>query len=122
MILVDTSVWVDHLRETDEHQYLLVDEQVLMHPWIAGELALGGLHADSEASRLLRRLPPSTVATETELAILIEHEHLAGTGIGYVDSQLLAATRLSSDALPWTRDRGLDPVANRLGLGYRSPL
>jgi predicted nucleic acid-binding protein len=117
VILVDTSVWVDHLRAGNRTlTRLLEDGTVLSHPWIIGELALGGLNRRREILGLLDALPPSIVASEDEVLALIEREQLSGTGIGYIDAGLLAAARLTPDTTIWTRDRRLEEVAARLGL------
>lgn len=116
MILVDTGVWVDHLRTGDSTLAGLLERgDVLGHPWVKGELALGHLRQWVTTLRLLSRLPQATVATDSEVLTLIETHNLQGTGIGYVDTQLLAATRLSPDAMLWTRDRRLAATAKRLG-------
>lgn len=116
MILVDTSVWVDHLRIGDpELAALLQDGRVLVHPWVVGELALGQLWGRSEVLGLLQNLPHATVATDLEVLNLIEARHLFGLGIGYVDAHLLAATLLTGAGL-WTRDKRLAAAASRLGL------
>ena len=121
MILVDTSVWIDHLRIGDPQLTVLLEEaQVLAHPWVIGELALGQLSRRSEILGLLSNLPQTTVATETEVMTLVETQHLFGRGIGYVDTHLLAATLLTTDASLWTRDRRLAAVAADLGISYRT--
>lgn len=120
MILVDTSVWVDHLRSGDtELAALLEGGAVLAHTWVIGELALGSLTHRSEVSSLLEGLPRAVVADEAELMTLIEQQSLSGSGIGYVDAQLLAATRLTPDSRLWTRDKRLAAVSARLGVGHR---
>jgi hypothetical protein len=116
VILVDTSVWIDHLRTGDPQLTVLLQEaQVLAHPWVIGELALGQLSRRSEILGLLSNLPQATVATETEVMTLIESQHLFGRGIGYVDTHLLAATLLTTGASLWTRDKRLAAVAAELG-------
>jgi len=116
VILVDTSVWVDHLRTGQSTLVqLLEDGVVLGHPWIVGELALGSLSQRHEVIRLLRSLPQATVATDEEIMTLIDRHRLYGLGIGYVDSQLLAATKLTADAELWTGDRRLAVGASHLG-------
>jgi predicted nucleic acid-binding protein len=118
MILADTSVWVDHLKKGNrELTRLLDDALVVMHPWVLGELALGGV--SSRTLGLLAALPAATSATEDELLDFITRERLAGSGIGYVDTQLLAATRLTSRARLWTLDSKLKAVAERLSLVHR---
>ncbi|MGH3589027.1 MAG: type II toxin-antitoxin system VapC family toxin [Pseudonocardia sp.] len=120
MILVDTSVWVDHLRSGDSELVSQLDHgAVLAHPWVIGEIALGNLSHRDEVLGLLHGLPRANVATDDEVLILIQRETLYGTGIGYVDAQLLAAARLTPDALLWTRDKGLSRAAARLGLAFK---
>lgn len=121
MILVDTSVWVDHLRAGNATlTNLLQRDAILAHPWVVGELALGNLRQRDEVIALLMGLPQATVATTTEILALIEQEQLYGTGIGYVDAQLLAATRLTGDTALWTADRRLVAAAARLGCAFDS--
>lgn len=116
MILVDTSVWVDHLRSTDEIlRELLERSQVVMHPAVFGELSLGNLPRREEVLRLLHGLPRAVVATDAEVAELIESSGLHGRGIGYVDASLLASARLST-ALLWTRDGRLARAARELSV------
>ncbi len=117
MILVDTSIWVDHLRIGDPKlAAFLQDGQVLTHPCVIGELALGQLSRRSEILGLLRNLPQAKAATDAEVLDLIENQHLFGLGIGYVDAHLLAATMLTTGAGLWTRDKRLVVVAVHLGL------
>ena len=119
MILVDTTVWVDHFRDGDPLLGRLLERgEVLAHPWVTGELALGHLRSRAETLRLLGQLPQATVATAAELLAFIERHELAAVGIGYVDAQLIASTRLTADAQLWTRDRGLRAAAERLGAAY----
>ena len=119
MILVDTTVWIDHLRDNDPHLAGLLDAgAVLGHPWVTGELALGSLQNRVELLRLLDDLAQATIATATEVRELVEQQELFSLGIGYVDAQLLAATMLTADAALWTRDRRLHAAAQRLGMAY----
>lgn len=119
MIVVDTGVWIDHLRDDDEHLGSLLDRgAVLGHPWVTGELALGGIGNRAEILRLLDDLPQASVATADEIRELVEQHELFGLGIGYVDAQLLAATMLTAAAKLWTRDRRLQAAADRLKLVY----
>ncbi len=119
MILVDTSVWIDHLRDGDPKLAALLDQgTALAHSWVTGELALGHLRGRAEILRLLDQLPQATVATAAELRGFIERHELFGGGIGYVDAQLLAATLLTGEARLWTRDRRLRSAAARLGVAY----
>jgi len=117
VILVDTSIWIDHLRTGDPRLVrLLQDGHVLAHPWVTGELALGNLSRRGEVLGLLHNLPQATVATDVEILSLIDNQHLFGLGIGYVDAHLLAATMLTTDARLWTRDKRLAAVAAQHGL------
>ena len=119
MILVDTSVWIDHLhRAIAALVDALENEQVLHHPFIVGELACGELARRDEVLPLLLALPQCVVATETEALALIERHRLTGKGIGYLDVHLLASVMLTEDAQLWTRDKRLLHVARRLGLAF----
>jgi predicted nucleic acid-binding protein len=118
MVLVDTSVWVDHLREGDPGlRTLLNDGQVAMHPWIIGELACGNLSDRQRVLALFRSLPATVIASEDNAHRLLEDRKLAGIGIGWIDIHLLASSLLSSTQL-WTRDRRLRSVAGQLGLSF----
>ena len=119
MILVDTAVWIDHLRDDDAHLVDLLDRgQVLAHPWVTGELALGSIRNRAEILRLLDDLPQALVANAAEIRELVEQHELFGLGIGFVDAQLLAATMLTADAQLWTRDRRLEVAAQGFGLAF----
>jgi predicted nucleic acid-binding protein len=120
VIIVDTAVWIDHLREGDTKLAALLEHgRVLAHPWVTGELALGSLRDRAEVLRLLDELPQAPVATPVELLAFIGDHELYGVGIGYVDAQLLAATMLAGAAL-WTRDRRLRAAADGLGVAHAS--
>ncbi len=122
MILVDTSVWINHFRVGDPKlAALLQDGYVLTHPWVIGELALGQLSQRTEILGLLHNLAQANVATDAEVLKLIESRHLLGLGIGYVDAQLLAATMLTAGAGLWTRDKRLAAVAAEFGLTNPAP-
>jgi predicted nucleic acid-binding protein len=119
VILVDSSIWIDHLRRGNASlARLLGDNAVLAHPWVTGELALGNLNRRDEVIGLLRGLPQATLADNDEVLRLIEQETLYGAGIGYVDAQLLAASRLTPDTRLWTKDKRLSAITARLGLGF----
>ena len=111
MILVDTSIWVDHLRSGDAPltQRLLAGE-VATHNFVIGELALGGLRKGGGALGLLRALPRLSGATDDEVLYFIEQRGLSGKGIGYVDAHLLAAVAMHGASL-WTRDKRLHDIA-----------
>jgi predicted nucleic acid-binding protein len=117
MILIDTSVWVDHLRAGDKLLVRLLDTgQVLAHAFVTGELALGNLRQRQLVLQALADLPQAAVASDREVLHYIDQHHLYGLGIGYVDAHLLAAARLNTGATLWTRDKHLHGVADRLGL------
>ena len=120
MILVDTSVWVDHLREGIPALAAVLDEgMVLTHPLVLGELACGHLPGRSEVLALLARLPTALQASDAEALELIERHSLMGQGLGYIDVHLLASAALTAGARIWTRDRRLASVALALGLGMK---
>jgi predicted nucleic acid-binding protein len=117
VILVDTSVWVEHLRSASAILSALLDDGgVLGHPFVLGELALGNLRQRDDFLQVLRRLPQATGASHLEVLQFIDRETLHGRGIGYVDAHLLAAARLTAGSKLWTRDRRLQTVAGQLGL------
>ena len=115
MILVDTSVWIDHLRSGNERLSQLLDSgRVLTHPFVIGELALGNLRDRAVVLEHLSNLPRASVATDEEVLHLVERHGLFGIGIGYVDAHVLAATRLAEDGLIWTLDKRLRAAASKL--------
>ncbi len=118
MVIVDTSIWVTHLRRGSRHlEELLLDAQVVCHPFIIGELACGNIKNRDEFLSLLRSLPMAPVVTPDELLFFIGRNTLMGKGIGFVDAHLLASAQLSRLPL-WTSDRGLKLVASKLKLAY----
>lgn len=120
MILVDTSVWIDHLRNSDAALAELLEKgMVLAHPFVIGELALDSLRQRGVVLGALLGLPRATVADDDEVLRFIDQEKLFGLGIGYVDAHLLAAVRLTGDAFLWTRDKNLAVAADRLSLAAR---
>lgn len=117
MILVDTSVWVDHLRRDNAPLAKLLDAgRVLIHPFVIGEVALGHMRQRKVILAALSDLPRTQVATEEEVLSFIEHNTLFGRGVGYIDVHLLAAVRLTPGSSLWTKDRKLHAVADALGL------
>jgi hypothetical protein len=121
MILVDTPIWIDHLRRGDSAlARLLTSGQVLCHPAVLGEVALGSLANRAEILGLLANLPQAIVATRLEVMGFIDTHRLFGLGIGYVDVHLLASTALSVDAALWTRDKRLRAAAE--SLQFHAPL
>jgi predicted nucleic acid-binding protein len=122
VILVDTSVWVDHLRAGDEELATLLNEgDILIHPFVIGEVSLGSLRRREAEIAILLDLPRADVAPDEEVREMIEKYQLFGLGIGYVDAHILAAARLIPDTAVWTRDRRLADAANRLRLATRLP-
>jgi len=95
---------------------LLIDKEVLIHPFIIGELAVGNLHPRNEMLALLKALPVVGAVTDDEVLELIEQHRLFGRGIGYVDAHLLAAARMTTGTMLWTRDSRLHEAASQLGL------
>jgi predicted nucleic acid-binding protein len=117
MILVDTSIWIDHLRASDERLARLLDaSQVLAHPFVIGELALGNLRNRDAVLGALQDLPQVGMATESEVLRFIELKGLFGLGIGYIDAHLLAAVLLTPGSLLWTRDKRLLAASAQLGI------
>lgn len=121
MILVDTSVWIDHLRLGEgDLEALLNSAQVLTHPFVIGELACGDLRNRTEVLRLLTGLPQSRIASQEEVLYFIESNNLMGQGIGFIDAHLLAATAMSDTSRIWTRDKRLGRVAADLDIALHS--
>lgn len=118
MVLVDTSVWINHLRKTNKGLVeLLQDGLVLIHPFIVGELACGNLKNRKEILSLLRFLPPATQAEHEEVMRFIENHRLVGRGLGYIDVQLIASSFLSNAEL-WTLDTRLAETSLKLGIAF----
>jgi predicted nucleic acid-binding protein len=119
VILVDTSVWIDHLRSGEPSLAAALEGgRVMMHPFVLGELACGNLENRGEVLKLLGDLPAAPTATDPEALEFIERRALMGRGIGYIDVHLLASIALSGDARLWTRDRRLAAVATELGVAF----
>ncbi len=116
MILVDTSIWIDHLRKGDSALAAhLSGGEVLAHPLIIEELACGHLSHRNEILSLLEALPGAPIASHTEVLGLISGEGLGGSGIGAVDAHLLASARLAN-VMIWSRDKALARAAKKLGV------
>jgi len=117
MILVDTSIWIDHLRSTDSTlTQLLEADRAWTHPFVIGEMACGNLKHRTRILSLLKDLPHVRVATDDETLFFIESNALMGRGIGYIDTHLLAAAALTGSIRLWTRDKRLHAVAESLGM------
>lgn len=122
MILVDTSVWLDHFRRSDPDLMEALDSAlVLMHPFILGELASGDLKRRTEVLSLMSKLPQAAMATDDEALEFIDRRRLMGRGIGYIDVHLLASVVLTGTAKLWTRDKRLSVVADDLALNFERP-
>jgi predicted nucleic acid-binding protein len=112
MVLADTSIWIDHIRQTDEGlSKILAERGILIHPLVIEELACGTIA--SETLALLHKLQFAPIASHAEVMALIKAERLAGTGIGAIDAHLLASARLAKARL-WSRDKALHRAAERL--------
>ena len=119
MILVDTSVWIDHLRHGEpELAAALQQSQIMVHTFVLGELACGNLKARFQVLSLLESLPAATMATDVEVRAFIDQQALMGRGIGYIDAHLCASARLSGVQL-WTRDKRLHAMASELGWAHQ---
>ena len=119
MILVDTSVWIDHLRRgVPRLAEALEGQEVLVHPFVIGELACGEFDKRREVLNLLSALPASAVETDDETLLFIERHRLMGKGIGYVDAHLLASVMLTGSTTLWTRDKRLHAVAAGLRVEF----
>lgn len=119
MILIDTSVWVDHLRHAEGLlQDLLASGQVVTHPFVIGELSCGNLRHRDQILSLLQALPQARVATHEEVLHLVNSKTLYGKGLGWIDAHVLASSLLSHTGL-WTKDRRLAAVARALHIAER---
>ena len=119
MIVVDTSVWIDHFRDRSTPIPTLAERRsILLHSSVMGELLLGGLSRNDALARDLRRLPAAPLASPAEVAALIEWARLAGTGIGYVDAHLLASARSVPEGRLLTSDVRLHAQAERLRVAF----
>ena len=120
MILADTSVWVDHLRSGNtEMRECLNQGQIVVHPFIVAELALGSLKERIRTLALLDQLPQVRVAQLSEVRLAIEARRLYSLGIGLTDAHLIASVFINPSTLLWTRDKQLRRVAEGLGIHAR---
>jgi len=118
MVLVDTSVWVSHLREGNVGlEKLLSDGKVVCHPFIVGELACGNLKNRYEILTYLQSLPMTILAEDEEVLKFIENNQLMGKGLGYIDIHLIASAVLTDVPL-WTLDKTLDKFTKKIGIDY----
>lgn len=122
MVLVDTSVWVDHFRRGIAGLERLLNEgEVVTHPFIIGELACGTLHNREEILVLLKALPLLPVLELDEYLDFIDYNRITGFGVGFVDIHLIASARLNSDFL-WTYDKKLNLLAKKMKLAFNENL
>ena len=122
MILADTSIWVDHLRSGDPRLATELNRSnILMHAFVAAELALGSLSQRRKTLASVDALPPAVMARPQEIRTLIEQKMLYGRGIGYIDAHLIASVLLTPHAVLWTRDKRLRTVAESLKIHVQFP-
>ena len=122
MILADTSIWIAHFGKQDDYFDELLDNgMVVMHPFVYGELACGGLPKRRDTLNRLNILPPLDVAADSEVIALITKNNLTGKGIGYIDAHLLAAVAQADSIRLYTHDTHLHQAAQSLSLAHRSP-
>lgn len=117
VILVDTSIWIDHLRKPEAKlQELLLNDEVVTHPFVQLELALGSIAHRKQILNDLALLPHVQVAGDDELFELLEHRRLYRRGIGITDLHLIASALFDKSIAIWTRDRRLGDIADELGI------
>jgi len=117
LILVDTSIWVDHFRRNDARLTHYLDNSVVStHPFVIGEIAVGNLQNRDEILLLLGALPMAVIASHGEALTFISNLSLAGRGLGYIDVHLLAAVSLTPQTALWSKDKRLMAVAQSLSL------
>lgn len=120
MILADTSIWIDHLRsENKEMRRHLSEGNIVVHPFVIAELALGSLRERAKTLALLDLLPQVRMPQLTEVRLMIEARRLYSMGIGLIDAHLIASVFVNSPTLLWTRDKPLRRVAESLGIHAR---
>lgn len=116
MILVDTSIWIDHFRHGDlELSKIIEDDRLLCHPFVIGELALGSLRERDAVIAFLAAQREAAIATHAEVMTVIDRYAIFSMGIGYTDAHLLTSTLLDRRASLWTRDKRLAAAAQKVG-------
>ncbi len=119
MVLVDTSVWISHLREGSAELTALLNEgEVVCHPFIVGELACGNLKNRTIVLSLLEALPTAVMGEHKEVLAFVENNDLMGRGLGYVDVHLIVSAALTDLSL-WTFDKRLKQASGLLKLEYQ---
>jgi predicted nucleic acid-binding protein len=122
LILADTSIWIEHLRAGNkELGKQLSQGQIVIHPLIIAELALGSLRERSKTLALLDLLPQVRVAQLSEVRLMIEARRLYNLGIGLTDAHLIASVFINPSTLLWTRDKRLRKAAEDLGIHASLP-
>ena len=121
IVLADTSVWTDHIRNGDAQMQVLADgERLLMHPYVIAELRMGNLKRRKTFLSSLQKMDMAVRASDEEVAALVENHRLFGSGIGWIDVHLLTSVLLMDEVRLWTRDRRLNAAAQRLGVAFQS--
>jgi predicted nucleic acid-binding protein len=119
MVLLDTSIWIDHLRSSNpDVTRLLTRRQILWHPFVLGELAMGNLANRASLLHSIQSFSSATIARHHEVMSFVDTHTLYGLGIGYIDAHLLVSSKLTPDTLLWTRDTRLQAAALRFSLAY----
>jgi predicted nucleic acid-binding protein len=122
VILVDTSIWIDHFRHSDaDLRKVIADDRLLCHPAVIGELALGSLRDRGVVMAFFAAQREALVASHDEVMTMINRYSIFSMGIGYTDAHLLASTLLDRRSLLWTRDKRLAAAARKAGASLYAP-
>jgi predicted nucleic acid-binding protein len=120
MILVDTSIWIDHLARSDSILALMIAEnRIVQHPFVTGEILVGNPHQRERLQGFLRDLPSIDPVDEGQFHDVLDRAELWGRGLGFVDVHLIAAALIAGDTRIWTRDRRMLDEIVRLDLAHR---
>ena len=120
MILVDTSIWIDHFAKADPVLALLIsDNKIVQHPYVSGEILVGNPHRRDALSLFLRMMPRIEPVTEEEFHSFLDESELFGSGLGFVDIHLIAAATAIPDTVIWTRDRRMLEQIQRFNMSYQ---
>lgn len=123
MILVDSSIWIDHLRANDAALFDLLDAgAVACHPFVIGEIACGHLRNRARLLTELHALPQAPLATHSEAMALVDRHRLFGRGVGWADVHLLASAALALEMQVWSGDKRLMAAAAGLGLAFKGAI
>lgn len=121
MVLIDTSVWIEHLRgKIDTVEDLLTADEVIIHPFVIGEIACGNFTNRGEVLSMLQELPALSVTDDSLVLYFIDQNRLAGLGIGYIDAHLLASAVLEPPTRVFTFDKRFSAAADAMELAYYS--